>query len=159
MARGPLLLLILLAAGGCRTHSIKSPATTPAVARIARPETLWRVSAPGSDEPEGWVVYFRSSETFRDSVYMVRNRWHQDLGLVDGLGRAFRYRPHQEEAQWVGSGTLLEGVRLILGGRDDLELVEDSISRSSGARAAISPPAAQVGHPAATTNDPREGTS
>lgn len=55
------------------------------------------------------------------SMVMVQNLWGQDLGLVDSLGRAWRYRPHQEPL-WLGSGTVREGVEWILD-RKPLQLV------------------------------------
>jgi len=48
-----------------------------------------------------------------NSHVVVQNRWGQDLGLVDSLGRAWVYRAHQEPA-WVGSGTVLQGISWIL---------------------------------------------
>lgn len=46
-------------------------------------------------------------------MVVVQNLFGQDLGLVDSLGRAWRYRAH-EEALWLGSGTIEEGVGWIL---------------------------------------------
>ena len=48
------------------------------------------------------------------SHVVVQNPYGQDLGLVDSLGRAWRYQAHQEPA-WVGSGTVKQGVAWILG--------------------------------------------
>ena len=47
------------------------------------------------------MVLFQEDGAARDSVYVVRNLWHQALGLIDGLGRAYRYLPHEEEPAWV----------------------------------------------------------
>ena len=47
--------------------------------------------------------------------YMVRNVWHQDLGLIDAYGRAYRYVPHSSDPAWVGSGSVRQGVERILG--------------------------------------------
>ena len=46
--------------------------------------------------------------------FSVRNAHQHELGLVDSFGRAYRYRPHQEEPEWLGTGTVEEGVRRIL---------------------------------------------
>jgi hypothetical protein len=35
--------------------------------------------------------------------------------MVDFEGRAWRYRLHEEELEWLGTGTVVEGVRRILG--------------------------------------------
>jgi hypothetical protein len=70
------------------------------------------------------VVLFQERGLARDSIYVVRNPWHQDLGLIDGHGRAYRYVPHLEEPVWVGSGTVSAGARAILGLADDCELIE-----------------------------------
>lgn len=154
-----MLLLVVLTTCGCRTHRIKSPVAVPALARVARTETLWRVEEPGHEGTRGYVVFFRSEGTSRDSVYVVRNRWHQDLGMVDGLGRAYRYRPHQEEAEWLGTGTLVEGVTRILDLEGPPVLVEEPISHGGTPRAAVSPSEAQVTEPAPATDGAQKGTS
>ena len=51
--RTPLLLaLTLLPLSGCQTRQLKSPVAVPAVARVARPATLWEVHEPGQEETE-----------------------------------------------------------------------------------------------------------
>jgi hypothetical protein len=54
---------------------------------------------------------------------MVRNVWHQDLGMIDAFGRAYRYVVHHEEPVWVGSGSVRQGVERILG-LENCELAE-----------------------------------
>ena len=39
----------------------------------------------------------------------------QDVGLVDALGRWWRYAPHQTEPELVGTGTIQDGVEVLLG--------------------------------------------
>jgi hypothetical protein len=63
----------------------------------------------------GRIVLYQEQGSTRDQVYMVRNPWDQDLGLIDGLGRAYRYLPHQAEPAWVGSGSVNQGAERILG--------------------------------------------
>ncbi len=46
-------------------------------------------------------------------LYVIRNIWDQDLGVVDELGRAWRRTPHEED-RWIGTGTVADGVRKIL---------------------------------------------
>jgi hypothetical protein len=113
----------LLTLVGCRTISTRpvANASTPHV-RVGQHERTWAVESSGKSL--GFVVLFQERGLARDSLYVVRNRWHQDLGLIDGLGRAFRYLPHHEEPVWVGSGTIVQGAREILCAEADCELVE-----------------------------------
>lgn len=64
-------------------------------------------------EVVGSVV--RYAETGQDGrfLYVVRNLWDQDLGVVDELGRAWRRVPHRED-EWIGTGPVADGVRRIL---------------------------------------------
>ena len=48
------------------------------------------------------------------SVLVVQNLHGQDLGIVDELGRAWRYRPHQEP-KFLGTWSVEEGALRILG--------------------------------------------
>ena len=120
--RSPLLMLALLGAG-CRTVATRetSSALAPEVRIGARART-WEVRC--GTEALGYVVLFQEHGLVRDSVYVVRNAWNQDLGLIDGLGRAYRYVPHEEEPAWVGSGTIALGAERILGAHETCALVE-----------------------------------
>ena len=62
----------------------------------------------------GFVLRFEASEDGR-CFHSVRNEWNQELGLVDAEGRAWRYRPHASEPEWLGTGTVGEGAGRILG--------------------------------------------
>jgi len=108
---------------GCRTTETRSlsSATTPVV-RVGTRAKSWEVRSAG--ERLGLVVLFQERGLARDCVYLVRNPWNQDLGLIDGLGRAYRYLPHEEEPAWVGTGTIAIGAQRILGAGGDCELVE-----------------------------------
>ena len=111
-----LLVLAFLAVitAGCRTTVRRNLAIPPnSGPRTAAPARAWEIRSEGS--LVGHVVYFEAHGPTQDSLYMVRNIWHQDLGMIDGFGRAFRYVPHHEEAAWVGSGTVVLGVERILG--------------------------------------------
>lgn len=59
----------------------------------------------------------------------------QDVGLVDALGRWWRYAPHQPEPELVGTGTVREGVEVLLGasGEPELEPLE-SLPEPGGAQ-------------------------
>jgi hypothetical protein len=63
----------------------------------------------------GSLVRYEEPGGRRRTWYSVRNAHQQELGVVDVHGRAWRYKPHQREPVWLGSGTVDEGVRRILG--------------------------------------------
>lgn len=114
---------MLLGCAGCRTIATSSVASALAPeVRVGSRERVWEVRR--GDEVLGLVVQFQERGLVRDSLYVVRNLWHQDLGMIDGLGRAFRYLPHCEEPVWVGSGTIAAGAREILGTDAECELIE-----------------------------------
>lgn len=71
----------------------------------------------------GEVVRFDDLEGGR-FFYSVRNPLHQELGLIDETGRAYRFRAHQPEPTWIWTGAVSEGVRRILGAREGSELRE-----------------------------------
>jgi hypothetical protein len=95
---------------GCVTESESRPFHGDgALIQRAEVTQVWRARCSGE-----WVAFVRQYllQTGNSHV-VVQNRWGQDLGLVDSLGRAWRYRAHQEPA-WVGSGTVLQGIGWIL---------------------------------------------
>lgn len=59
-------------------------------------------------------------------LYIVRNIWDQDLGTVDELGRAWRRVPHRDD-EWIGTGTVADGVRRILESTDVASMSERAI--------------------------------
>lgn len=105
-----LLCLCALLAGSCRTVRTTRPVfrSHPPV-RISEAARMYAIGAP--EEAQGYVVHFASDAA---SVWVVRNRYHQDLGVIDALGRAYRYQPHVDGPVWVGSGSVLRGVQRIL---------------------------------------------
>lgn len=111
-----ILLLIGLSTGalsGCETVERRSPVVSdPAVIRQVPPARAWEVDAGG--ELVGHVVYFGDRAEAGSAVYMVRNPWHQDLGLIDAFGRAYRFLPHHRDPAWIGTGTVRQGVARIL---------------------------------------------
>jgi hypothetical protein len=116
----------------CRTTETHSPAgaATPVV-RLGTRARTWEVRC--GDELVGLVVLFQERGLARDSIYLVRNTWNQDLGLIDGHGRAYRYLPHHDDPAWVGSGTIAGGVERILGSHGPCALLEQrDPSASSG---------------------------
>src|SRR5262245_26057068 len=117
-------LAFALLVSGCLTTEMRPVASPPApVVRVGARARMGEVR--GSDARLGLVVRCQEHGAARDSVYVVRNPWHQDLGLIDGLGRAYRYLPHEEEPAWVGSGTVLQGAERILDA-SECELVDVS---------------------------------
>jgi hypothetical protein len=75
-----------------------------------------------ADRVVGVVVEFTEEPGRR--FYSVRNAWQQELGLVDAVGRAWRYRPHESEPDWLGSGTVVEGAARVLGLDGEAEVFE-----------------------------------
>jgi len=91
---------------------------------------MWAVEIEG--ESVGSVVLFQEHGLARDSIYVVRNPWDQDLGMIDGLGRAYRYLPHHKEPAWVGTGTVAEGAARILGSPGTCTLNEVAAGAGEG---------------------------
>ena len=112
---------LCLATTGCYTVETKRPIAATAEMRVGLPARAWEVVS-GESELVGLVILFESPRPM-ESHYMVRNVWHQDLGLIDSLGRSYRYLPHHREPAWVGSGTIVRGVERILDS-GDCQLVE-----------------------------------
>lgn len=99
----------------------------------------WRLL--GDEGTLGYAIEFGAAddvELAARTVYSVRNPWQQELGTIDGLGRAWRFQPHQEEALWLVTGTLAEGVRAILDAPPASLLEEIALSVLEGA---ATPPA------------------
>ena len=115
-----------LALLGCRTTRTVEPAgAANARAQQLSPSRTWQVLEHG--EPRGMVVMFESAaETGlpRSLFYSVQNERRQELGMIDALGRAWRYEVHEREARWLSTGTVLDGARAILGVDATAELVE-----------------------------------
>ena len=126
--------VFLLAAAGCHTtHTEISSQAGTEIVTVTRPVRAWKLEQDG--QLRGFVVLFadpRRRNDTRSQLFSVRNAWHQELGSIDGLGRAWSFVPHQREAQWMGTGTVLEGARSILGGSNDSVLDECDLSELRG---------------------------
>lgn len=126
-------LLALAALAGCRTevqqqHPASVTAPDPA---LARPSAAWELVHDG--RVVGVVVEFVEGATGR-RFFSVRNAAQQELGMVDQDARAWRYRPHEEEAEWLGTGTVLEGAARILsleGAAEAYEVPLDTLTREA----------------------------
>lgn len=79
---------------------------------LTQPKAAWELVLGG--RVVGVVVEFDDADGAR-RFFSVRNPAHQELGMVDAHGRWWRYHPHEEEAEWLGTGTVSEGAREILG--------------------------------------------
>lgn len=134
---GPACLLALL--GGltaCRTTSVRESigtehaAEAPPVSSSARRAFLMR----DGERVLGSLVRYEEQGQALRMFFSVRNSHGQMVGLIDALGRAYRYRPHQTEAQWLGTGTVLEGARRILDAGELGELTEVGLEELDHAR-------------------------
>lgn len=121
-----LALVGALAAAGCRVVREDAPAGLSA----ARPVKLdvrrtWEIVR--GDEALGLVLELVADAQPGQPTarcFSVRNTLGQELGRIDGLGRAWRHELFASEPAWVGSGTLAEGAAAILGGDGPVALVE-----------------------------------
>jgi hypothetical protein len=101
-------------AASCRTTSTSTtPNVSSAVIVRGKPHGAWQVV--DADRLVGWVVRYETPDTGERAYYSVRNEHQQELGVVDVDGRAWRYRAHQREPDWLGTGTIAGGARAILG--------------------------------------------
>jgi hypothetical protein len=105
------LLLPLLGAGclGPNQQSLRD--RNEATATAAEAVRAWEIVLDG--EVRGRVIEFAELGGER-GFHSVRNARHQELGMIDDLGRSWRYQPHADEPDWLGTGTVLEGARAIL---------------------------------------------
>lgn len=108
-----LVAAVPLLAGACRTTHTERFAPPPH-ARIEEGFAARTWEVLDGSERIGRIVEFQAHERVEDPMFVVQNSWSQDLGMIDGLGRAWRFRPHQREAEWVATGTVVDGAAAIL---------------------------------------------
>jgi hypothetical protein len=127
------VLLLATALGGCRTTVEDAPPgldqSKPIVLEVQR---MWRVL--DGEQVVGIVVRFGAPKAPDDVTrhyYSVRNELQQELGTIDGHGRAWRFEPHQERPRYVGSGTVRDGVRAILALGESAQLSEVALDRAA----------------------------
>ena len=138
-----ILWFALAGLSACRTTEVER-STNSGLRTIprAQPSLAWSVSLDG--EQFGRVVRFDVAQQPSQTRFVVQNPFGQDLGLIDSLGRAFRFEPHQKPT-WVGTGSIEEGVAAILSLTGNLRLQEVALSeletdpRAPQARAAGAP--------------------
>jgi len=124
--RAAFLLPFLLL--GCRSSTTSESVgpRSPVVTRTT-PVRAWEMWQQG--RCLGSLVRFEDPGDTSRGYYSVRAREGHEIGLVDLEGRAWRYRAHQSEPEWLGTGTVLDGVRRILGGTQSAELVEVDLAQ------------------------------
>lgn len=108
---------------GCRTTTETFPAGLRDVsAARARRTGLWEVRS--RERSRGFVARYVEEASPARTYFVVQNAEGQDLGIVDALGRAWRYRPHTQEPDWLTTGTVLAGAEAILDLAGESVLVE-----------------------------------
>lgn len=116
-----LVLLLAGSGGACRTTRTSQPAGLhESTIRQAALKQSWSVHAGA--ELCGYVQRFETDEVPPRFFFHVQNLERQDLGMIDSQGRAWRYRPHAREADWVATGTVAAAVAAILGWDGPVEL-------------------------------------
>jgi hypothetical protein len=120
----------LLLVAACRTTTTYSPPNMGA-AVVMRSEAVFAWEVREGGRVLGYVVRMQTGETDSKTFYSVRNEHRQELGLVDADGRAWRYRAHEREPEWLGTDTVTKGARLILGASEQAEMVVTDLARLS----------------------------
>lgn len=124
-ARGGLSVLgaalVLATLAGCVRTTVDRPGDGGAAVREVPATGAYEVRADGA--MVGQVQRYGDATDPQQHYFVVMNPWGQELGIVDGLGRVWRQRPHQEEPEAIGSGPLAEGVQRLLGLDQPVELV------------------------------------
>jgi hypothetical protein len=116
-------IAILAGADGCRSVTTQMPINLEsAVATHGDPVRAWEVRDAGV--VAGTLVKYFDADHPARGFFSVRNPEQQVLGIIDLDGRAWRYRPHVKDAEWLGTGTVAQGASWILGCSDACEIVE-----------------------------------
>ncbi len=111
----------MLGCASCTTLRREQSTIPDSAVRTAKPSVAWEVIEP-TGALLGYAVRFDG--TGGDRFFSVRNVWHQELGMVDASGRAWRRRPFTEDPEWLGTGTVAEGVLSILAAPEGATLQE-----------------------------------
>lgn len=113
LSRTAIVALLVAGASACRTTKTSTPpGLADAVVLRSHAVRAWDVI--DGAQRAGSIVRFEEPGSEGRAWYSVRNVYAQELGIVDVEGRAWRYRPHQREPEWLGSGTVLAGAVRIL---------------------------------------------
>ncbi len=106
-------VLVLVATAACRTTKTTTPpGLADAVVLQSSAVRAWALTS--GENRCGFVVRFEEPGTAARAWFSVRNTYAQEVGIVDIEGRAWRYRPHQRDPEWLGSGTVQAGACRIL---------------------------------------------
>lgn len=123
LSRTAIVALLVVGASACRTTKTSTPpGLADAVVLRSHAVRAWDVI--DGAQRAGSIVRFEEPGAEGRAWYSVRNVYAQELGIVDVEGRAWRYRPHQREPEWLGSGTVLAGAVRILSAGPASALVE-----------------------------------
>ncbi len=127
-------LTAVLGLPGCLTTTSSEPVGLDQAILTSIPVSrAWIVQ--DRDEIVGSVVRYSEPGADGRFIYVVRNLWDQDLGLIDAGGRAWKRIPHEED-RWIGTGTVVQGVRQILDTGVAAQMVELPIQEVESATAA-----------------------
>jgi len=114
---------LLATASACRSVTTQQPINLDsAVATRGEPVRAWEVLDHG--RVVGSLVRYDDAADPARGFFSVRNVDRQSLGIIDLDGRAWRYRPHVKEAEWLGTGTVAQSASWILGCSPSCELHE-----------------------------------
>ena len=121
------LLALGLALAACRSTTERH-APGPSQIEITQmaPVRAWELWGDGKSL--GSLVRFEVPGDPSRAYFSVRNREGQEMGMVDVEGRAWRYRAHAADPEWIGSGTVFDGARRILSGPDSTKAVEIDVA-------------------------------
>jgi len=97
-----LVTLTLLCGASCHTLARPLSPAHGATLRMGRARAC--VGSALRRRASGSSVLFQERGLACDSIYVLRNPWQQDLGLIDGLGPRLPLRCRTWKAAWVGSG-------------------------------------------------------
>jgi hypothetical protein len=120
-----LVPIALLALCACRTTTQSLPPNSDsAIVMRTTPVRAWELLDAG--KRLGSVVRYETPD-HAQAYFSVRNEHGQELGVVDIEGRAWRYRAHQREPDWLLTGTVVQGARAILEASPRAELLDVSL--------------------------------
>ena len=106
-------LMAAALASACVQTSTEGPASGPPDVVVSTPEAAFEVSSAG--KTVGRVIRFEPTDPTVGPWFSVRDAYDRELGMIDAVGRAWRYRPHQLESEMLGAGPVDQGVARILG--------------------------------------------
>jgi len=139
--RRPLALFLTLALASCvsEVRDLR-PGLHESGPTVSRPVEAWEVVPDG--RVAGTVVVFQVQDG-EERFFQVRNQHNQELGMVDAEGRWWRFALHGRQSEWLGSGTVREGVCRILGVATDAPFYDVPVATLSREALGAGAPASQ----------------